>query len=180
MSACGLQDTPTGVLSFFHPTPRRHRRPEKLDNRYDWNYTLKLPLSLIVTMHYAAVRNCRKCAFPGLPKVFPGRRGEDRPAPARLKAPPATATPIVAAKEIRSPASHPCFQLMKRNEYGAPPAQKAFVQSPGSGVPYSRTAPRGSRCLNLPTARSTALLDFRFLPAAIRVRTIPEECGSSA
>src|SRR6185437_9673646 len=98
MSACGLQDTPTGVLSFFRPTPHRHHRREKLDNHYGWNYTPKLPLSLIVTMHYAVARNCRKCAFPGRPNVSPNRPGEGRLRPVRPTPRPATATPIVVSK----------------------------------------------------------------------------------
>src|SRR6185436_20007833 len=102
MSGCGLQDTPTGVLSFFRPTPRRHRRREKLDNHYGLNYTLKLPLSLIVTMHYAVVLNCRKCAFPGRPNVFPNRPGEVPRGPGQLTPRPAAATPIVASKGLRS------------------------------------------------------------------------------
>src|SRR5258705_10153651 len=102
MSGCGLQDTPTGVLSFFRPTPHRHRRREKLDNHYGLNYTPKLPLSLIVTMHYAVVRNCRKCAFPRRPNVYPNHPGEVPPGPVRLTPPPAAPTPIVASKGLHS------------------------------------------------------------------------------
>src|SRR6185503_3178076 len=128
MSGYGLQDTPTGVLSSFHPTPRRHRRPEKLDNHYDWNYTPKLPLSLIVTRHYAVVRNFHKCAFPGPPNGCLSHPGEVPPGPVRPTLLPATATPIVAAKGLRSHPDHPCFPAMKGNESEAPPTQKACAR----------------------------------------------------
>src|SRR6185295_3088638 len=147
MFECGPQDTPTGVLSFFHPTPRRHRRREKSDNHYGWNYTLKLPLSLIVTMHYAAARNCRKCAFPGPPNVCPGRRGEAPPAPGRPTLPPAAATPIVASKGLRSRLGRPCFPATRDNEFEAPPAQREFVRSRCLDARCSPGAPDEFQCL---------------------------------
>src|SRR5258708_30162692 len=98
MSACGLQDTPTGVLSFFRPTPHRHRRRGKLDNDYDWNYTPKLLLSLIVTMQYAVARNCRKCAFPGRPNVCPNRASDGLLGPVRLTYRLTVPAPILLSK----------------------------------------------------------------------------------
>src|SRR6185503_19271384 len=128
MSACGLQDTPTGVLSFFRPTPHRHSRREKLDNHYDWNYTPKLPLSLIVTMHYAVARNCRRCAFPGRPNVSPNRRDEGPPGTVRLTSRLAAAAPIVVSKGLRSHRGRPCFPGRRDSGFGALPAQKAFAR----------------------------------------------------
>src|SRR5882724_5098294 len=98
MSECGLQDTPKDVLSFFHPTQRRHHRPGKEDNHYARNYTLKLPLSLIVTMHYAVARNCRKRAFPGPQNECQGRLGGDLLRLARPPLLPATEAVSVLAK----------------------------------------------------------------------------------
>src|SRR5437016_7620479 len=83
MSGCGPQDTPTDALSFFRPTPHQRRRPGKADNHHARNYTLKLPLSLIVTMHYAAARNSHKPSFPGLPSEWQGRLGAALPGLAR-------------------------------------------------------------------------------------------------
>src|SRR5258705_10853380 len=128
MSACGLQDTPTGVLSLLRPTPHRHRRRENLDNHYDWNYTPKLLLSLIVTMHYAVARNCRKCAFPGRPNVSPNRPGEGLPGPVRLTSRLAVAAPIVVSKGLRSRRGRPCFPRRRDSGSGALPAQKVFVR----------------------------------------------------
>ena len=179
MSGYGLQDTPTDFLSFFHPTPRRHRRREKLDNHYGWNYTLKLPLSLIVTMHYAAVRNCRKCAFPGRPNVCPSRPGEARPGPVRLTLLPATATPIVVSKGLRSYRDHPCFPTMRRNESEVPPARRAFAPAHPLTAPYSRRAPGVFRFPNHLVVRSRARLGFLFLSVGVRVQKRPGECGFS-
>src|SRR5688500_6991123 len=79
MFACGLQGTPKDDLSFFHPVPRRRRRPEKVDNFDATNYTLKSLLSLIVTMRYAAARSCRKPSFLGLPNGCLNRLCEGPP-----------------------------------------------------------------------------------------------------
>src|SRR6185295_20006292 len=98
MSECGLQHIPKDVLSFFHLTPHRRRRPEKGDNHHAGNYTLKLPLSLIVTMHYAAVRNCRRPAFPGLPNEWQDRPGAALSRLARPRLRPGLATQGVLAK----------------------------------------------------------------------------------
>src|SRR6267378_1364548 len=128
MSECGLQDTPIDVLSFFHPTPHRRRRPGKLDNHCGWNYTLKLPLSLIVTMHYAAARNCRRCGFPGPPNVCPGRLDGARRGTVPQTLLRVDVTPIVASKGLRSHRGCPCFPAMRRSESEVPPARRVFVR----------------------------------------------------
>src|SRR5688572_18785648 len=102
MSECGLQDTPKDVLSFFRLTRHRHRRRGKADNRYARNYTLKLPLSLIVTMHYAVVRNSHKPAFHGLPDRCQDRPGEALPGLDRPLLPPAAEAQAVLSKGLRN------------------------------------------------------------------------------
>src|SRR6266850_2586895 len=123
MSECGLQDTPKDVLSFFHPTPHRHHRPGKLDNHCDRNYTLKLPLSLIVTMHYAVDRNCRKRAFPGLPDECSNRHDGDL---LTTGPPPLLIAGEVAnglLKGLRNRQAHLSLRAMKHTESVVPPAQ---------------------------------------------------------
>src|SRR5439155_21173441 len=129
MSACGLQDTPRDVLSFFHPTPRRRRQPEKVDNHHARNYTLKLPLSLIITMHYAAARNCRKRAFPGLPNECRGRLGGVRPGPAKPPLPPGAGPSCFPAKELRNHPGRPCLRRTRRNEVEGLQSQAIFARA---------------------------------------------------
>src|ERR1700687_973496 len=170
MFECGLQDTPKDVLSFFHPTPHRHRRRGKVDNHCDRNYTLKSPLSLIVTMHYAAGRSCRKSSFPAPLNECSGRPDGARPAPCR---PPLLIAHVAVnglSKGLRSHQAHPFLPTTRRNESAALPAQTEWVRGPGLFVPYS---PRGlcvSLPPNAPVARSRAPIDLQFLPVEVRAR----------
>src|SRR6185295_16213688 len=101
MSAYDLQDTPAAVLSFFRLTPRPRRQPGKAGIHCGRNYTLKLPLSLIITMHYAAARNCRKRGFRDLPGGCPNRLGVDRLTPGRP-----TPQPAAGAVDVRRAGLH--------------------------------------------------------------------------
>src|SRR6266542_5360418 len=146
MSECGPQGTPKDVLSFFHPTQRRRRRPKKVDNHHGRNYTLKLLLSLIVTMHYAAVRNCRKRAFHGLPKRWQDRLGVAPPGPAPRPSQFSPGAVTVLSKGLRNHSSCPCSRATRSNEFEALPAQRGSVQVRCSAVPYNRCELYESRC----------------------------------
>src|SRR6266446_3654841 len=119
MSECGPQDTPTDALSFFRPTPHQRRRPGKGDSHHARNYTLKLPLSLIVTMHYAAARNSHKPSFPGLPNESQDRLGAALPGRARTLPLLAGGTAIALSKALRNHSDRLCFQAMKSSESGS-------------------------------------------------------------
>src|ERR1044072_5998632 len=141
MSAYDLQDTPAAVLSFFRLTPRPRRQPGKAGNHCGRNYTLKLPLSLIITMHYAAVRNCRKRGFRGLPGGCPNRPGADRLTPGRPTLLPAAGALDVRPEELRSHRGRPWFPEMKRSEFVVQQARRNWVQERGSTAPCSRLGP---------------------------------------
>src|SRR6266550_519610 len=117
MFECGLQDTPKDDLSFFHPTPHRHRRRGKVDNHCDRNYTLKWPLSLIVTMHYAAGLSFRKPAFPGLLNEYSSRPDGARPAPGRPPLLIGHEAVNGLSKGLRSHPFHPFLPTTRRNEF---------------------------------------------------------------
>src|SRR5882724_3115655 len=179
MSECGLQDTPRDDLSFFHPTPRRHRRPGKEDNHYARNYTLKLPLSPIVTMHYAAVRNCRKRAVPGLQNECQGRLGGD---PLRLARPPllpAAGAVSVLSKGLRSHSGRPCLRVTTSSESEALRAQTVFARGQCLVVRYSRCELYESLRPKSRLVHSKARPGFRFPANEAHARRSPGECGSS-
>src|SRR6266542_1677260 len=180
MSECGLQDIPKDVLSFFHPTPHRHRQPGKADNRHARNYTLKLPLSLIVTMHYAAARNCRKRAFPGLPDECQDRLGAALLRPARPPLLPAAATASVVSKGLRNHSGCLCFPARKNSESEARPAQTMSAQARCLVARYTRSGLYESRCRELRLVHSRPRLGFRFPTDDAQARMNPGEYGSSA
>src|SRR2546425_4735091 len=179
MSECDLQDTPKDFLSFFHPAPHRHRRRGKVDNHCGWNYTLKLPLSLIVTMHYAAGRSFRKPAFPALLNECSSRRDGARPTPGQ---PPLLIAHEVAnglAKGFRSRQDHPFLPTTRRSKSAVLPAQTEWVRVPCLFVPYSPCGLCGSLRPNVPVVRSRAPIDLLLLPVEVRARKSLEVSGFS-
>src|SRR5882672_12109530 len=156
MFECGLQDTPIDVLSFFHPTPHRHRRRGKVDNHCDRNYTLKLPLSLIVTMHYAAGQSFRKPAFPGPLNECSSRPDGARPAPGQPPLLIAHAAVNALSKGLRSHQVRPFLPTTRRNESGVLPIQRGWVRAPCLFVPYSPCGLCVSLRPNVPIVRSRA------------------------
>src|SRR6266540_387689 len=179
MSEYGLQGTPKDVLSFFHPTQRRRPLPKKLVNQHARNYTLKLLLSLIVTMHYAAVRNCRKRAFHGLPKRWQDRLGVAPPGRAPRPSPFSSEAVTVLSKGLRNHSSRPCSRATRSNEFEALPAQRGSVQVRCSAVPYNRCELYESRFPDSQVVRSMARLDFPSLPGGPHALMNTGECGSS-
>src|SRR5437867_664762 len=116
MSACGLQGTPKDVLSFFHPTPRRHRRREKVDNPDARNYTLKSPLSLTITRRYAADLSFQKRVSPDHPNECRDRPDEDLLTLVRRPLLPVTGAASALAKVPRNRSRCLRFQAMTCNE----------------------------------------------------------------
>src|SRR4030095_11710023 len=111
MFECGFQDNPTAVLSAFRPTRHRRHRREKVDNPSAMNYTLKSPLSLIITTHYAVGRNSHKPSFHGRRKGFPSRLGGVQLARIPQPVPPVAATSVAPPKVERSRSAHPCLRV---------------------------------------------------------------------
>src|SRR5712664_3640994 len=179
MFECGLQDTPKDFLSFFHPTPHRHRRRGKVDNHCDRNYTLKLPLSLIVTMHYAAGRSFRKPAFPALLNECSSRPDGARPAPGRPPLLIAHEAVNGLSKGLRSHQAHPFLPTTRRSESAVLPAQTEWARVPCLFVPYSPGGLCGSLRPDAPVVRSRAPIDLQFLPVEVRARMRLEVSGFS-
>src|SRR6266850_85636 len=179
MFECGLQDTPKDVLSFFHPTPHRHRRRGKVDNHCDRNYTLKLPLSLIVTMHYAAGRSFRKPAFPGPLNECSSRPDGARPAPGRPPLLIAHEAVNVLSKGLRNHQVHPFLPTRRRNEFAVLTAQTEWVRVPCLFARYSLSGLCGSQRPVVPIVRSRAPIDLPFPPVEVRARRNPGVSGFS-
>src|SRR2546421_6820460 len=179
MSECGLQDTPKDDLSFFDPTLRRHHRQEKVDNHHARNYTLKLPLSPIVTMHYAAALSCRKRGFRGPPNECPSRPDEARPGLGRRRLLTAVGVAGAFLKALRSHPDCPCPQAMKSNVSGALWAQIAFARVRCLFARCSQCGRCESRFPGVPVVHSMGRLDFRFLPVEFRAQMNPGGSGFS-
>src|ERR1700694_5609962 len=168
MFECGLHGTSKEVLSFFHPTPHRHRRRGKVDNHCDLNYTLKLLLSLIVTMHYAAGRSFRRPAFPGPLNECSGHHDGGRPAPDQLPLLIAHVVVNVLSEGLRSHPFHPFLPTTTRSESAVLPAQTKWVRGPCLFVRCSRCGLCGYLRPGVLIVRSRALIDLRFLPVEVR------------
>src|SRR6266550_1829279 len=161
MFECGLQDTPKDVLSFFHPAPHRHRRRGKVDNHHDRNYTLKLPLSLIVTMYYAADLSFRRPAFPGLLNECSNRLDGARPGLGQRRLLIARGAVNGLSKGLRSHQARPFLPGTRRNEFSALTAQTVWVRVPCLLALYSPSGLCESLRPDAPVARSTAPIDLQ-------------------
>src|SRR5512132_2500279 len=116
MFECGFQDNPTAVLSAFRPARHRRHRREKAGNPSAMNYTLKSPLSLIITTRYAVARHSRKPSFHDPRKGFPGRLGGVRLARIQQPVPPVAATSVDPPKTERSRSAHLCLRETNGSE----------------------------------------------------------------
>src|SRR5215213_7851667 len=76
---------------------------------------MKLPLSLIITMRYVAVRNCRKPGFRDHRDESPNRPGEDRSERDRQPPRPPNEAQSANAATPRSRSSLLCFQVTKHS-----------------------------------------------------------------
>src|SRR6266576_106803 len=159
MFECGLQDTPKDVLSFFHPAPHRHRRRGKVDNHHDRNYTLKLPLSLIVTMHYAADLSFRRPAFPGPLNECSNRLDEARPGLGQRPLLIARGAVNGLSKGLRSHQSRPFLPGTRRNEFAVLLLQTESVRVPCLFALYSPRELCGYPRPDVPVVRSMAPID---------------------